>query len=725
MWYYPLSGLINGFTLTALGIFVFLKNRKALPNITYAIFCFFISFWSYSYFLWQISKTSKDAFFWCQMLMLGAIFIPAAYFHFITTVLNRYSEKRMKQLVYFAYLLAGIFLIFNFTSLMIIDIRPRLKFPFWPTAGPIYKYFLIYFAIFAIYGCYLLLKEARKTSGTKRNQFIYIFVGSVLGYIGGATNFPLWYDIEIYPVGNILSSIYVALVGYAIIRYRLMNISVAITRTGLFVVVYTLVLGLPFIFTLWAMPWLIGIIGANWWIVPLALMAALATAGPFAYIYLEKRAEAILLREQRRYQETLKQAAVGMTRIRNLDKLLNLIVHIVTRTVRIAHSGIYLFDSEKEQYQLAASRNLKDRQLPILDSKSPLITWIKNQRKPLIYEEVKQMASDERNHLFRETAAQMQALAASVIIPSFLEDRLLGFLILGDKRSRAIYTQEDLDIFWVLATQAALAIENALFILEVKAMHEQIAQAEKMATIGTMADGLSHQINNRLHALAMIAGDTLDTVALTDIENYPEETKVIFRDVKYALERIQANIVQGREIVSGLLKYSRKGEEGLAAVSIHEILEGALEMVKFKIKLSEFELLRDYPPDADRIKANLTQMQEVFFNLIDNAYDAIKERREVLREPGYKGEIKISCRTPQAGFLKIIFSDNGIGVKEADKHKVFTPFFTTKVSSRKGTGLGLFVIRRIVEELHQGRINYESEYAEGTRFTLEMPAAKG
>ena len=128
--------------------------------------------------------------------------------------------------------------------------------------------------------------------------------------------------------------------------------------------------------------------------------------------------------------------------------------------------------------------------------------------------------------------------------------------------------------------------------------------------------------------------------------------------------------------------------------------------------------------DLPKLKANLTQLQEVFFNLIDNAYDAIKERKDALKEPDYRGIITISSIQPQDDFLKIIFSDNGMGLKEGDRRKVFTPFFTTKVSSRKGTGLGLFVIQRIITELHRGRIQFESEYGKGTKFIIELPVAK-
>ena len=100
------------------------------------------------------------------------------------------------------------------------------------------------------------------------------------------------------------------------------------------------------------------------------------------------------------------------------------------------------------------------------------------------------------------------------------------------------------------------------------------------------------------------------------------------------------------------------------------------------------------------------------------------ERKTTLKEPGYRGKIIVSAHSASDRFLEMTLEDNGLGVKEENLKKVFTPFFTTKTSSRRGTGLGLYVIRRIITEIHNGKINFESEYKVGTRFIIELPLAK-
>jgi len=267
-------------------------------------------------------------------------------------------------------------------------------------------------------------------------------------------------------------------------------------------------------------------------------------------------------------------------------------------------------------------------------------------------------------------------------------------------------------------------MENAMFYEEMKNTHAQLMKAEKMATIGTMADGLSHQINNRLHALGFIAGDALDTIKMKGEVFVSPEAKEVMVDLEHALHRIEDNVTQGGEIVRGLLKYTRKGEEGFAELDFDQLVNAAIEMTQFKIKPGEMQIVKEYGKDMPKINGNFTQLQEVFFNLIDNAYDAMMQRKNELKEKGYAPVIRISAGGDNKGNINIRFEDNGIGIKEEDKSRLFTPFFTTKLSSKKGTGLGLYVIQKLIEENHGGKVVYNSVYKQGTNVLISLHAPR-
>jgi len=192
--------------------------------------------------------------------------------------------------------------------------------------------------------------------------------------------------------------------------------------------------------------------------------------------------------------------------------------------------------------------------------------------------------------------------------------------------------------------------------------------------------------------------------------------------MEYAFKRIEDNVKRGGEIVQGLLKYTRKESEGFEAVDVAKGLEAALEMAQFKIKMNSFHLIQNFDKDIPLVWANFTQVQEVFFNIVDNAYDAMMQKKNYLEDVAYSPTLQVYA-IKRGKKLEIVFKDNGMGVKKEDKEKLFAPFFTTKATNKKGTGLGLYVIRQIIEENHGGKVVFSSEYLQGAQIQLFLPVA--
>ncbi len=718
-----ISGSFTAITAFVLMI-IFLVYGKTPLHRLWTLVNLAVFVWGIGCFLVGKAATGKEALFAWRIAITGGLLIESFFYH-ATYIFTGLKKKRILFLVYLQVTI--FFLLTVFTKHVLSGWRVLFNSIYYNSPNIIYLSMTLCWWLTVSLSLKEIFLFSRTTKGVKYVQSRYLFIATLIGCIGGGSTLLPAMGFSLYPFGNFGAAIYAIMGTYAILRYRIMDVKVAVTRAGLFVLTYTLVLGLPFAVAAYFKPYLIDSIGPRWYMVPLGLMSVLATVGPFIYIYIDKRAEAVLLREQKRYQDTLKQASMGMVRIRDLRRLLELIAHIVTRTVHINYISIYIHDQATDQYVLHVSRDKGRVPLATLPPDDPLIAWISVKREPLIAEEVRRLHQDTGDETYKKIEESMQKLFASVVIPSYLEDKFIGFICLGDKQSGAIYTADDLNVFQVLASQAALAIENAQFYDEAKEMQEQISQAEKMATIGTMADGLSHQINNRFYALGLIAGDTIDTIKITDTTQCSPEIKTMIAEISKALDRIQVNVTQGGQVVQGMLKYSRRGDEGFEALDVAKILDNTLEMVQFKVKLSDIDIVRNFDT-APKIKGNMTQLEEVFFNFIDNANDAIIERKQTLKESGYRGKISFTCRAKDDATVEIIVEDNGIGVKEEDAKKIFTPFFTTKtsahVANKKGTGLGLYVIRRIINDMHHGKISFESAYRTGTRFILQLPAAK-
>ncbi len=724
------TGLLNGVTSFGLGLFVLCKNPAKSVNRTYFLFNLSITLWSAAYIFWPLSHTKEAALFWFQLLHYGAAFIPATYYHFVLALTNKAAEGRRSLRL--GYLLAVFFALLIPSKFFIRDMVPKFALEFWAVPGVFYHPFLVYFFSFVIMTLRLLWKEMAVSSGAEGSRYRHVLIATLMGYAGGSTNFPLWYDVPIYPVGNILVTLYVAIIAYAIVRYRLLDINLAITRTAVFVVVYTAVLGLPLWAALTWQPQLEAGLGHRWWVWVLLVYAALATAAHYVNLYFQGRAEERLLAEQRRYQGILRQAAQGMTRIKQLDRLLRLIVHLLTGKVRTRHSAVYLWDEQARRFMAKASRQWAVKDPPAFVRDDPFIEYLHWNRSPVVTEELQlKLRGGERN--LQPVVAAMRGLDAAVIIPSFVDEHCEGFLLLGEKTSAGLYTNDDLQVFHVLANQAALAIENAQFYEELKRTQADLYQTAKMASLGHMAGGMSHQVNNRFHVLTILAGTIKSVMKDLDPTQVPaDRLKELWAKTLETFGKIEENALRGGDIVKTLLRFSRPSGE-YKAVTLPQVLATARDVVQFRVNLGLMDVIQEIPEDLPAVRGDLNQLADCCFNLITNAFDAAQKKAEMIKtkqmspapsDPDpFRARLWIRAygeRKNGQPQVVLEMQDNGVGMTTGEIENLFIPFFTTKATTQKGTGLGLYVIHRIIEQ-HGGTITATSRYGVGATFALRLP----
>lgn len=722
---YGLSNILTGVTSLALAIFVYIKGRKQQAAKMWSGLAASAAVYGFGAYMVSIAKDAREAFFWWQISYIGITLIPLFFVCFVYEFLGIRRPVFITLISLIALLFLGINFFFKALfihecTLFFADIKWARPIYFVYPPGPLLKFFIIFvFFGWAAYGNLELALNYKKTSALKRAQLKYFLFAAILGFLGGGASFLPCFGIGFYPIFNFTVPLYFFMMSYAILRYRLMDISVAITRTGIFVVVYTLLLGMPVALAARLQGWLNALFGANWWLVPSGSMAVLGTVGPFVYIYLQRKAENRLLREQRSYHEILRQAGAEMTRIRNLQTLLNLIVQIVAENVRISHSAIYLYDEDTRQFSLRAQyyirKDPQQRGQPVLiDPESSIISWLKNHKEPLIYEEIKQKAEGEGDFVFKELKKEMQALRVAVIAPSFLEGKLANLLILGDKSSARMYSSEDIGIFAILANQIAVAIENASLYenmegqvrqrtQELVEVQKQLIHAEKLATVGTLAGGVAHEINNPLTAI------------LTNVQMMLASDDIDSKLDRESLELIEEATNRCREIVKKLMTYARKPLETarVSKISLLDVLKNVTSFIGYQLEQENIRLAVDAKKDAYWVMGSPNELEQVITNLILNAKDAIRHAK--------KGGVVDIAFLETGGWVRIDIKDEGAGIPEDVASKIFDPFFTTK-DVGKGVGLGLSICQAIVEK-HNGSITFKSEPGNGSVFTIKLPRA--
>ncbi len=228
-------------------------------------------------------------------------------------------------------------------------------------------------------------------------------------------------------------------------------------------------------------------------------------------------------------------------------------------------------------------------------------------------------------------------------------------------------------------------------ITERKKLERQLFQSEKLASIGQMAAGVAHEINNPLTSISLNAQ--------TLIAKEEDETK------REKLAVIEAQVDSVAKIIRNLLDFSRQLEPEITRADVNAILDRTLEILSFQLK--GIHVRRDFSK-LPRIKADVSQLQQVFSNMIINAIHAMPEG----------GTLTIKTELHEGG-VYITFSDTGHGIPKEDIDRIFDPFFTTKEVG-KGTGLGLSICHGIVEA-HQGHIEVESQVGRGTTFRVWLP----
>jgi len=733
----PFYAAVTGLTTLSyliLGIIVYVNNPKRELSRKFLIFCSCVAFWAFGYFITLLPFINyQTALISSRISHAVGAFIPIAFLHFTLIFLERKGAyRRVLTLGY--WISFGMFFA-CFTPLVVKSLFTKMGIAHYPESGLLYPVYVALYVVFAV--CYSQFETFRslfRLQGTHRTRLIVFIISTAVGFVGGISLFLLIFNFPIPPYASVLIIVFPPAMAFTIIKYREFDIEIAITRTGIFVLVYCAVIGIPLWMVIWGRNWLEAHLGRFWWVLPQTFFTAMALIGPFIYLRLRDKAEAVLLREQRAYQQTLLQASKGMTLIKELDRLLNLVAHILTKAVRMKHVHIFLGDNTSKEFHCKASRGglLEERDKPIPET-AAIIRQMNDTKKPLVLEELQMQGTVPTGG---DAVSEMQKLKADLVIPSFVQDRLLGFLLIGKKRSNRGYTETDIDTLSTLANQAALAIENCIFLIEFEQQQAHFFQVAKMADLGTMASGIAHQVNNRFHVIKL-GVDCATMVELHKLTQYIESKnadwevlKKISEGLQQTCHKVSESAQHGSEIVKRLLNFS-KLSEGFVLMDVKDAMESSVRLWECKQQLDKIGFHMSGAKDLLKIKGNFSEVEEILFNLLDNAADAIRMKEEAfslgkLEKPvdWVKGTIRLESKNAELNgkpHVMISVSEDGIGMDEETKKKIFVPFFTTKATAIKGTGLGLYVIRKMVDA-HQGRIKIESEYGRGTTFHVYLPA---
>ena len=738
---FAISGLLIGISSLLFGIFVFVKNRTSKINRLFTLLVISVTIWGLGSYKVGLTIDPSEALFWWRITYIGIILIPVLFCHFVYLFL----ELKKRKLLYLIYFFGLFFLILEWTPWADLFFGEANITLFFSSLYFVYpRTFLFTFFVFAwlaivIYNHYELYKAFKKSSGIKRSQIKYFFLATVVGFAGGCTCFLPCFGIKVYPVLNFTVPLYPAIMAYAILKYRLMDIRVAIGKSAVYVfsfaTVIALALGMMFLNNKLILP-----VSAN--IAYIAILVVSIFLFQPVFRFFEKIANRYFYYTFYSSQKVITNLGKKLTRVLELNKLTSLIADTLINTMKLDKTGVLLKEPKTGVYQIQKIIGFEEENGISLVKDNFLTFYLEKTKKPLVYEELSLIVRDAKNERekkrLEELRANMERIEADLCLPLFREGKIIGMIILGSKISREPYSQQDIDLLITLSNQASIALENAKLYDQVqdlsqnlqKKVDEQTREIKESYEVEKKAHKELKRIDKAKSQFMMATQHHLRT-PLTSMRGYLDLIlggsygELKNKKIKRALSRFEISSKRLSDVVNELLDISQfqLGRDVVFLqpdIKIEPILEEIMEELipEAKSKNIYFKLIKakKKPP---LIKADSEKLKVALTNIVDNAIKYTNKGGVAIKIKYQKSNIKNKPK------LQIIIKDTGMGISKEELKVLFTQTFERGEQAKKvyttGRGIGLYIASQIIEA-HKGRVWAESKgKGRGSVFYIELP----
>ncbi|HXG53663.1 MAG TPA: ATP-binding protein [candidate division Zixibacteria bacterium] len=693
--------LVTALLSLSLGLFVLTRNRATSHARMFALWCFLTAYWQGS---WTVLFNVQDrslAELVARIGYSGIIFIPIVFFHFVVALTR---ERRNRRLCLLFYSLGVAFLGVTWVDQYFVDGVYRYSWGYYPRAGTLHVLYLLFLVIMLATGLRILVhhKNVARTHPVRVNQLKYIIFSTVIYSLAGV-DFLGNYGIAYYPIGLIFTNAHAGIIAYAIIQYRLLDISVVIKRSLIYALILFAMLIPCFVIVIGGQLLAFGSLHYGFTLILLGLLTTIGFVFPKLRFMTEDALEKALFNKKVDYRETLLRSSREMVAVVDMEALSQSLVQTVARALAVEKAALYLLDDSKDAFARIASRGMADAEgaRDTIARADPIAERLSRLGQAIVMGEL-QMAGDDPRAL--ATARRMEQLEAEISVPIVSKGKLIGILNLGHKEGKEIYSSEDIELLSTLANQAAIAIENARLYQNLKQSQDTLRRADRLSSLGLLTAGLAHEIRNPLVAIRTF------TQLLPERYDDPE-----FREGFQGLALKEVDRICG--LINDLLSFARPSRPNVAEENINDVVDSITRILETEAKEKNVEIIRNFTPNLPKVWIDREQMKQVFMNLVLNAIQAIKDG----------GAISVATRLygrsesgEPAQFVQVEVRDTGVGIPEENLDHIFDPFFTSK---DEGSGLGLSISHQIVQE-HGGFVTVESKVGKGTSFFVNLPVGK-
>ena len=699
--YLAVSSLINLLAALLLITFLLSSGKQSPVRRQYVNFLYAVLGWAAAYFLWRISESEVYAEMYCKMLTSSAGFLSITFYHFCLILAGAKTPRTLAV----GYVIAVLLVVFTCFGWIVAGVSPKAGHLFWPDAGILMPLYLAYFTFYFIASGWVLIRAGRQHLGRRASDHLYVLCSTVVGFIGGSTNFPLWYDIPIQPYGNVLVAIYSFTVAYGLYSNRISGIRMDVSKAafGLFLnlsvaLFYLLFAGLYR--TIFSHPyepyemWMHGVAA-------FCVSSVVFWGVPRLKFKMEKVLEGVFRSERASALSRLKDLPTKLTDITEDEAIFEMTADTVMQSLDVTGVAVCALEPFDSAYRCAVSAGIFSRmsESPTIDVDNPIVEVLNRQAVCVVLDQI----YEEMNQYYYQALVDLRNdLKVSVIVPIFANHEVYGLILLGPPKQPRVWSEEEISILFSVGAQIGINFRTRDF-------ERRASEVDKLVALGTMAAGLAHEIRNPLVSVQTLSSMIQTGKSLTRVSEQFKD--VLLRDVK----RIAS-------IVEGVALYSQNQKGKMAQVSINTVLSNSIDISSDLAK--EQGVVLSYKPIGDEdmlISANMGQLVQVFGNLIENAIQALSGSDI----PAVKISVtkRKAYRRGGQSWLEVVIADNGPGIPKAILDRVFDPFITSKDTGARdkqmGMGLGLAISKRIIEN-HNGAITVSNDPKGGAKFMVSL-----
>lgn len=684
-WLPPLlAGVLNLF----LCLLVLRQAPHRSLNQAFALFTLSLVSWNLDIAALYFFPDADSALLWSSVFRYGMLFIPPTLYHMILEFTGRWSIANRVFLAV-GYWVSFVLCLGNGRGVL-VDRLEKFVWGYYPVGTPLYKLHtlsdLLYFAatVYQLVRCLRVSDSARQ-----RQQLKIVLLGFIVLLSAGLTNLLPVYGVSIYPLGNLGNVFFVGALTYAIVRHRLLDVDLIITKTVASVLALILWLIPLWMLTAEVQHRMYGTTDGR--LLSFAFVVFVLSALIFPWLLRGSERVVRRLLWGQKFDSLQALSVFQHTIIQVLDqkKILTNLRAVLGDALQAEFVTVYLCQPAANTY---ADPQGEAPPFVLGEDFPPALM---NRQEPIVREEVMLEENDAEASLL---TALMTERKAEICVPLSAQERLIGFFLLGRKRNRDVFSAEDLQLLATLGAEVAVALENARLYEELRNSQVMLARADRLAAVGTLAAGIAHEIRNPL-----VAVQTFVQLLPEQIDD--PEFRTTFLDLT------NSELARVSTLINDLMTFACPSPATLDEAQVNDLAEQIVRLLTGQAKNRDVTLIAQFAPEMPPVVVDQGQIKQVFMNLVLNAMQATPAGGTVT--------IATSLAREADGqtWCVIEVQDTGSGIPPDQKEQIFDPFFTTKET---GVGLGLFITHQIIEE-HGGSIHVESEVGKGTRFLIRLP----